>query len=167
MKNSIFSSTMTGKALRSAQATHKRAVREALRDYSAALDGAFRRVATSADKSARDVYNAMRGKLAAAAAEEITDLVSAGQLDARGARLYVAAYMVAKCYPWQAEDGTLLCKRTEEREDGERVRVWRAQKLTKSAADKIAQKSMDAFISACGNPVPEMHADGELVSVAE
>ena len=167
MKNSIFSSTMTGKALRSAQATHKRAVREALRDYSAALDGAFKRVATSDNKSARDVYNAMRGKLAAAAADEITALVSAGQLDARGARLYVAAYMVAKCYPWQSEDGVLMCKRTEEREDGERVRVWRQQKLTKSAADKIAQKAMDAFIAGCGSPVVEIHADGEIVSMGE
>lgn len=38
MKTTIFSDNLQGKALHTAQATHKRAVREALRDYSAGLN---------------------------------------------------------------------------------------------------------------------------------
>lgn len=167
MKTKLFSDKLQGKALRTAQATSKRAVREALREYAAALDGALKRVASSADKTARDVANAAKGKYAAKAAEEITALVQAGTLDARGARLYVAAYIVAKCYPWQAEDGTLMCKRSEEREDGALVKVWRAKKLTKSAADGIMQRALCHFVATCGNPVPETHTDGEVVSVGE
>lgn len=163
MQTTIFSDKLQGKALKSAQATHKRAVREALRDYASALDGAFKRVAQSADKAARDVANAAKGKYAAEAAEEITALVQAGTLDARGARMYVAAYVVARCYPWQAADGTLMCKRTEEREDGERVRVWRAKKLTKAAADGIMAAALCHFVATCGKPVPEVHEDGQLV----
>ena len=158
---------MSGKALRQAQAGHKRAVREALRDYSAALDGSLKRVATSADKRARDVANAAKGKFAAEAAEEIARLVSEGALDARGARMYVAAVIVARCYPWQAEDGTLLRKAREEREDGSEWRVWRVKKLTKSAADGILTKALDNFVSSCGNPSVEIHADGEAVDVDE
>lgn len=163
MKNTIFSENLQGKALRSAQATHKRAVREALRDYSAALDGALRRVNTSADKHARDVANAAKGKYAAEAAAEIEALVSAGTLDKRGASLYVAAYIVARCYPEQSADGVLMCKRTEEQADGSERKVWRAKKLTKSAADGIMQRALCNFVAGCGNPEIHVHEDGEQV----
>lgn len=165
MKNSIFANAelMTAKTLKTEKAANKRAVREALREYLPALDGAFKRVAQSADKRSRDVANAAKGKFAAAAAEEILALVSAGTLDARTARMYPVAYLVAKCYPWQTEDGILLHKRTEEREDGERVKVWRAKKLTKAAADVIMSASLCAFVDACGKPQPEIHAEGERV----
>lgn len=167
MKTTIFSENLQGKALRSAQATHKRAVREALRDYAAALDGAFKRVAQSADKRARDVANAAKGRFASEASAEITALVASGALDAHGARLYVAAYIVARCYPWQAADGSLMCKRTEEREDGERVKVWRPRKLTKGAADGIMTAALCHYVATCGKPSPETHEDGELVGVSE
>lgn len=167
MKTTIFSENLQGKALRTAQATHKRAVREALRDYSAALDGAFKRVAQSADKHARDVANAAKGRFASEASAEITALVQAGTLDARGARLYVAAYIVAKCYPWQSADGTLMCKRTEEREDGERTKVWRPRKLTKGAADGIMTAALCHYVATCGKPEPETHEDGEQVGESE
>lgn len=165
MKQSIFTNAemMTKKAVKSEIAATKRAVREALREYSAALDGALKRVAQSADKRSRDVANAVKGKFASEASAEIVRLVSEGTLDARGARLYVSAYIVARCYPWQSADGVLLCKRTEEREDGERVKVWRAKKLTKASADGIMQKSLEHFVSTCGKPAPEIHADGEYI----
>ena len=165
MKQSIFTSSemMTKKAVKSEISATKRAVREALRDYSAALDGALKRVAQSADKRSRDVANAVKGKLASEASEEITRLVSEGTLDARGARLYVSAYIVAKCYPWQSEDGVLMFKRKEVREDGTEVRVWRAKKLTKSSADGIMQKSLDNFVNSLGKPEIEIHADGECI----
>lgn len=167
MKTTIFSEKLQGKALRSAQATHKRAVREALRDYAAALDGAFKRVAQSADKQARDVANAAKGRFASEASAEITALVQAGTLDARGARLYVAAYIVARCYPWQSADGTLMCKRTEERADGERVKVWRPRKLTKGAADGIMNAALCHYVTTCGKPAPETHEDGDQVGESE
>ena len=163
MKNTIFSDTMTGKALTTAKAEHKRAVREALRDYAAALDGAFKRIAQSADKRARDVANAARGKYAAAAADEITELLTAGKLAGpRDARLYVSAYIVARAYPWTNAAGELMCKRTEERE-GEPVRVWKVRKLTKGAADAIMSAALCNFVAGCGVPVQTIHEEGEPV----
>lgn len=166
MKKSIFTDAtmMTKKAVKSEIASTKRAVREALRDYSAALDGALTRIAKSADKRSRDVANAVKGKYASEASEEITRLVSEGTLDARSARMYVSAYIVAKCYPWQSADGTLMCKRKEEREDGTEVRVWRAKKLTKASADGIMTKALDNFVNTLGHPYIEAHEDGESVS---
>lgn len=165
MKQSIFTESMmmTKKAIKSEIAASKRAVRDALREYIPALNGAFLRVAQSADKRSRDVANAAKGKYAAAAAEEITRLVSEGTLDARGARMYPVMCIVRECYPWQAEDGTLMTKRTEEQADGTKVRVWRAKKLTKAAADKILSDSLCNFVQGCGEPRVEIHADGERI----
>lgn len=158
MKNTAFTHTLQGKALKHEQALTKRAVRESLRDYSAALDGAVRRVACGESKRSRDVINAMKGKFAVLASQEITELVAAGKIDARGARLYVAAYMVAKCYPWQAENGALLCKRKSD--DG---RVWSEQRLTKGSADAILRRSIDNFIMSEGEPSIEYYSIGQAV----
>lgn len=120
----LFKSNLTGKELRKEKSETKKAVNEALRSYERAIEGAFNAVIKSEDRRARNVANAAKGKYRTA-------------LD-----------VVANCFPYQSEDGTLCCKKTSE--DGDKV--WAAKKLTAAAARGIVRDALKNFTNFVGAP---------------
>ena len=136
MKTSnLFKSNLTGKALKSAKAQSKKAVSEALRNYEAAINGAFNAVIKSTDKQSRDVANAAKGTYK------------------------FAIDVVANCYPWQTADGTLMCKKT----DADGVKRWAPKKLTAAAARGIVRDALNCFINGVGTPEITIVVEGEAV----
>ena len=120
----LFSSNLEGRALRHEVSESKKAVSQALRDYESAIDAAFTQVIKSADRRARNVANAAKGKYSTAVA------------------------VVAACYPYQTADGT-LCRRAT-LEDGRKV--WAEKKLTAAAARGIVRDSLKNFTAGVGTP---------------
>ena len=136
MKNvNLFTSNLEGKQLRSEKSLTKKAVNVALQDYEKAIDGAFNAVIKSEDRRARNVANAAKGKY------------------------HTALQVIANCYPYQTEDGTLLCKKADE--EGEKY--WQAKKLTAAAARSIVRDALKNFTNFVGAPEIQMHEIGEKV----
>lgn len=120
----LFTSNLSGKALITEKAESKKAVNAALRDYEKSIEAAFTQVIKSEDKRARNVANAAKGKYRTALA------------------------VVAACYPYQTEDGTLCAKKKEE--DG--TKIWKAKGLTAAAARGIVREALKNFTNFVGAP---------------
>ena len=129
----LFKSNLTGKALKSAKAESKKAVSEALRNYEAAINGAFNAVIKSSDKRSRDVANAAKGQYK------------------------TAVDVVANCYPYQAADGTLMTKKA----DADGIKRWQPKKLTAAAARGIVRDALNCFINGVGTPVVLTVVEGD------
>lgn len=131
----LFTSNLEGKQLRSEKSLTKKAVNVALQDYEKAIEGAFNAVIKSEDRRARNVANAAKGKY------------------------HTALQVIANCYPYQTEDGTLLCKKADE--EGEKY--WQAKKMTAAAARSIVRDALKNFTNFVGAPEIQMHEIGEKV----
>lgn len=131
----LFTSNLEGKALRTEKSETKKAVNAALADFEKAIEGAFNAVIKSEDKRARNVANAAKGKYK------------------------TSLQVVANCYPYQTEIGTLLCKKTDE--EGEKY--WQAKKLTAAAARGIVRDALKNFTNFVGAPKIQYHTIGEKV----
>lgn len=137
----LFTSNLQGKALVSEKAASRKAVHSSLQDFAKAIDGAFNAVIKSDDKRARNVANAAKGKYQTALA------------------------VVANCYPYQTNDGVLLCKKSVTDANGEPIgKIWSEKKLTAAAARGIVRAALDNFIKGVGVAVVENHAIGEAVA---
>lgn len=131
----LFTSNLEGKALRSEKSLTKKAVNSALADFEKAIEGAFNSVIKSEDRRARNVANAAKGKY------------------------HTALQVITNCYPYQTEDGTLLCKKTTEEE----TKIWAAKKLTAAAARGIVRDSLKNFTNFVGAPEIKYHKIGDTV----
>lgn len=120
----LFTSNLTGKALKTEQSESKKAVKNSLADFGKSIDAEFTKVIKSEDKKARNVANAAKGQFKTAVA------------------------VVAGCYPFQTKDGVLCCKKRDE--NG--VKVWAEKKLTAAAARGIVRDSLNNFIKGVGKP---------------
>ena len=120
----LFTSNLTGKALKSEQAASKKAVKTSLADFAKSIDAEFTKVIKSEDKKARNVANAAKGQFKTAIA------------------------VVAGCFPYQTKDGVLCCKRKDE--NG--IKIWAEKKLTAAAARGIVRDSLNNFIKGVGTP---------------
>lgn len=120
----LFTSNLTGKALKIEQSESKKAVKTSLADFSKSINAEFTKVIKSEDKRARNVSNAAKGQFKTAVA------------------------VVAGCYPYQTKDGVLCCKRKDETG----VKVWAEKKLTAAAARGIVRDSLNNFIKGVGKP---------------
>lgn len=120
----LFTSNLAGKELRKEKSETKKSINAALADYEKTIDTEFTKVIKSADKRARNCANAAKGKY------------------------HTALEVVANCFPYQTENGTLCAKKTDE--DGNKV--WRAKKLTAAAARSIVRDSLKNFTNFVGSP---------------
>jgi hypothetical protein len=131
----LFTSNLEGKQLRNEKSLTKKAVNAALADFEKAIEGAFNAVIKSEDRRARNVANAAKGKY------------------------HTALQVVNNCFPYQTEDGTLLCKKANE--EGEKF--WQAKKLTAAAARGIVRDSLKNFTNFVGAPEIQVHEEGDKV----
>lgn len=120
----LFTSNLTGKALKIEKSESKKAVKNSLADFGKSIDAEFTKVIKSDDKRARNVANAAKGQFKTAIA------------------------VVAGCYPFQTKEGVLCCKKRDE--NG--VKVWAEKKLTAAAARGIVRDSLNNFIKGVGKP---------------
>lgn len=120
----LFTSNLTGKALKSEQSESKKAVKNSLADFAKSIDAEFTKVIKSEDKRARNVANAAKGQFKTAVA------------------------VVAGCYPYQTKDGVLCCKKRNE----DSVKIWAEKKLTAAAARGIVRDALNNFIKGVGKP---------------
>lgn len=120
----LFTSNLEGKALISEKSATRKAIRESLADFAKSIDAEFTKVLKSEDKRARNVGNAAKGKYQTAIA------------------------VIAACYPYQTENGTLCGRKTDENGD----RVWAEKKLTAAAARSIVRDSLNNFTKFVGKP---------------
>ncbi len=125
-KINLFTSNLTGKQLISEKSETKKAVRAALADYEATINSAFTQVIKSTDRRCRNVANAAKGKYK------------------------TALEVVANCYPYQTKSGVLAAKGARSKEDD--TKVWKAKKLTATAARGIVKSSLDNFTKFVGCP---------------
>lgn len=120
----LFTSNLTGKALKIEKSESKKAVKNSLADFGKSIDAEFTKVIKSDDKRARNVANAAKGQFKTAVA------------------------VVAGCFPYQTKDGVLCCKRKDE--NG--IKIWAEKKLTAAAARGIVRDSLNNFIKGVGKP---------------
>jgi len=135
--NNIFKSTalMSKKEIKSAKAETKKGISAALKDYESAINGAYNQVVKSSEKRARDAANAAKGKYK------------------------TAIDVVANCFPFQTENGT-LCRKAKD-ENGSKV--WAEKKLTAAAARGIVRDALKHFTDTLGSPCPQVVVIGEAV----
>lgn len=122
----LFTSCLQGKELVTEKSLTKKAINAALQNYEDAINAAFTVVIKSPDKRARNVANAAKGKYQTALA------------------------VVANCFPFQTEDGTLCTKKAKSDEDD--TKIWAAKKLTAAAARGIVRDSLKNFTNGVGTP---------------
>jgi hypothetical protein len=120
----LFTANLAGKELRREKSETKKSINAALANYEKTIDAEFTKVIKSDDKRARNCANAAKGKY------------------------HTALQVVANCYPYQTEKGTLLCKKA----DKEGVKFWQAKKLTAAAARGIVRDSLKNFTNFVGVP---------------
>lgn len=120
----LFTSNLEGKQLRNEKSLTKKAVNSALADFEKTIDSEFTKVIKSEDKRARNCANAAKGKY------------------------HTALEVIANCYPYQTENGTLCTKKTNDEGD----KVWSAKKLTAAAARSIVRDSLKNFTNYVGAP---------------
>lgn len=131
----LFTSNLEGKQLRKEKSETKKAINASLADYEKTIDAEFTKVIKSEDKRARNCANAAKGKYK------------------------TALLVVANCFPYQTEDGTLLCKKADE----EGTKFWQAKKLTAAAARGIVRDSLKNFTNFVGAPEIQVHEIGAKV----
>lgn len=131
----LFTSNLTGKALKSEQSESKKAVKVSLADFAKSIDAEFTKVIKSDDKRARNVANAAKGQFKTAIA------------------------VVSACYPFQTSDGILCCKKRDE----SGIKVWAEKKLTAAAARGIVRDSLNNFIKGVGTPEITVVCVGDAV----
>lgn len=120
----LFTANLAGKELRSEKSLTKKSINSALADYEKTIDAEFTKVIKSEDKRARNCANAAKGKFK------------------------TALQVVANCFPYQTESGTLCAKKTNDEGD----KIWCAKKLTAAAARSIVRDSLKNFTNFVGAP---------------
>ena len=120
----LFTANLAGKELRKEKKKKKKAINVSLADYEKTIDAEFTKVIKSEDKRARNCANAAKGKY------------------------HTALEVVANCFPYQTENGTLCTKKANEEGD----KVWTAKKLTAAAARSIVRDSLKNFTNFVGAP---------------
>ena len=120
----LFTANLAGKELRSEKSLTKKSINAALADYEKTIDAEFTKVIKSEDKRARNCANAAKGKY------------------------HTALEVVANCFPYQTENGTICAKKTND--EGEKI--WCEKKLTAAAARGIVRDSLKNFTNFVGAP---------------
>ena len=120
----LFTANLAGKELRSEKSLTKKSINSALADYEKTIDAEFTKVIKSEDRRARNCANAAKGKY------------------------HTALEVVANCYPYQTNNGTLCTKKTNDEGD----KVWSAKKLTAAAARGIVRDALKNFTNYVGAP---------------
>jgi hypothetical protein len=120
----LFTANLAGKELRKEKSETKKSINAALADYEKTIDAEFTKVIKSEDKRARNCANAAKGKYK------------------------TALQVVANCFPYQTENGTLCAKKTNDEGD----KVWCEKKLTAAAARSIVRDSLKNFTNFVGSP---------------